>query len=212
MFTGLIEEIGEIKSLQKGRVNHLEVSCESIWKTVVIGDSVAIDGACLTVTAVTPGLLSFSFVRETAVRTTLIDMKIGDKVNMETSLKAGEALGGHFVLGHVDGMCAISSIRNIGESREIEFSASQDILRFIVEKGSVAIDGISLTIAGCSNSSFKIALIPHSLENTTLKYKKAGDIVNVETDILGKYVYKLFSGNRDNDSDMLDLLKENGFM
>lgn len=212
MFTGLIEEVGEVRLVQKAVVNRLEVSSEIVSAGVSIGDSVAVNGVCLTVTSRRLGSLAFDFVRETASRTTLGDLRVRDRVNLETSLKVGEALGGHFVLGHVDGICTLSSIRNIGESRELIFNADADVLQLIVEKGSVAIDGVSLTIARCTVSSFTIALIPHSLNSTNLKTKGPGDRVNVETDILGKYVYKLISGNRDSGRITMDMLRQNGFV
>ena len=211
MFTGLIEEVGEVRFVRKAIVNQLEVSSTTVSANAAVGDSVAVNGVCLTVTAFKSGLLTFDFVKETAERTTLGDLRTGDSVNLETSLKAGEALGGHFVLGHVDGVCTLSSIRNLGDSREIKFNTDGNIMRFVVEKGSIAIDGISLTIAECNKDSFTIALIPHSLENTSLKDKRPGDKMNVETDILGKYVYKLMSGNRENSGVTMDLLRDNGF-
>jgi len=212
LFTGLIEEVGVVRLIQKSAVNRLEISSKTVSTGVSVGDSVAINGVCLTVTSYRPGIMAFDFVRETALRTTLGDLQTGDLVNLESSLKAGESLGGHFVLGHVDSTCIVKSVRNLGESREITFTADADILQLVVEKGSIAIDGISLTIADCNEFGFTVALIPHSLDNTTLKNKRTGDRVNIETDILGKYVYKLVSGNRNESGVTMDLLRQNGFI
>lgn len=212
MFTGLIEEVGEVLLIQRASVNRLEISSKTVSTGVSVGDSVAVNGVCLTVTSYRPGILAFDFVKETASRTTLGDLRIADQVNLESSLKAGESLGGHFVLGHVDSTCTLRSIKNLGESREITFAADAEVLQLVVEKGSVAIDGISLTVADCDDSGFTIAVIPHSLNKTTLKNKMPGDRVNVETDILGKYVYKLVSGNRNKGGVTMDLLRQNGFI
>ena len=191
MFTGLIEEMGTVKSLARGTVGRLVVASEKIAVGVAIGDSVSINGACLTVTSINGRELAFDAVPETFSRTTLGDLRPGDSVNLESSLKAGGAIGGHFVLGHVDGVGVIESSRSLGESRVIRLSAPGEVLRYVVEKGSIAVDGISLTVASCDRSGITIAVIPHTLEETTLQAKRAGDRVNLEADILGKYVEKL---------------------
>lgn len=212
MFTGLVEEVGAVESIRKAAVNKLEISCQTISSSVALGDSVAVNGVCLTVTSVKTGVIGFEFVQETLQRSTLADLSIGDPVNLETSLKAGKPLGGHFVLGHVDGVGTIRRIKTIGESREITVGAGPDVLRYVVEKGSIAVDGISLTIARFDDISFTIAVIPHTLSNTTLIGKKAGDNVNLEADILGKYVERLLPGNRSNNGVTMDLLRDSGFI
>lgn len=210
MFTGLIEEMGAVRSLVRGSVGRLVVACEKTAKSVAIGDSVAVNGACLTVTSISGDEVSFDAVAETLSRTTLGDLRTGDKVNLETSLKAGAGLGGHFVLGHIDGVGTINSIKTIGESRVISFSAPADILKYIVQKGSVAIDGISLTVASCHACGFEIAIIPHTLIATTLHDKRAGGKVNLETDILGKYVEKFLGKERGTVTE--SLLRDSGFV
>ena len=210
MFTGLIEEIGTLRSLTRGMVGRLVVACPGVAGEVAVGDSVAVNGACLTVTSVSGNDVSFDAVAETLSRTTLGDLRTADKVNLETSLKAGEPMGGHFVLGHVDGVGVIESIRSIAESLFINFAAPKDVLRYVVEKGSIAIDGVSLTIASCDESSFGIAVIPHTLQATTLHSRQTGDRVNLETDILGKYVEKLLG--RDSGKITQDLLRDAGFI
>lgn len=191
MFTGLIEEIGTVRSLTRGTVGRLVVASGKIAGEVAIGDSVAVNGACLTVTSISGGEIAFDAVPETLSRTTMGDLRPGDKVNLESSLRAGAPIGGHFVQGHVDGVGVVESSRTLGESQVIRIGAPGEVLRYVVEKGSIAVDGISLTVASCDRSGLTIAVIPHTLKATTLDAKRAGDKVNLEADILGKYVEKL---------------------
>lgn len=202
--------MGTVRSLTRGAVGKLVVTCEKIAAEIAVGDSVAVNGACLTATAINGAEVCFDAVAETLARTTLGDLRTSDKVNLETSLKAGKALGGHFVLGHVDGVGAIERVQSIGESKIIRFTASESVLRYVVEKGSIAIDGISLTVASCDDSGFEISVIPHTLEATTLQSKRPGDKVNLETDILGKYVEKFLGKETGNVTE--DLLRQAGFM
>jgi len=211
MFTGLIEEEGTVRSLARGTVGRLTVASEKVAGGVAIGDSVAVNGACLTVTAVSSGELTFDAVPETFSRTTLGDLRPGDQVNLETSVRAGEPIGGHFVQGHVDGVGTIVSSRSLGESRVIRVTAPGEVLRYVVEKGSIAVDGISLTVASCDSTGFTIAVIPHTLEATTLHLKGSGDRVNLEADILGKYVEKLL-GRLSASGVTEELLRDAGFM
>jgi len=211
MFTGLIEELGTVTGLTRGTVCRLSVMAPATAAGVAIGDSVAINGACLTVTAISGGGLTFDAVPETLSRTTLGDLRPGDAVNLESSLKAGEPLGGHFVQGHVDGVGTVVSSRSLGESRVIRINAPRDVLRYVVEKGSIAVDGISLTVASCDTVGFAVAVIPHTLESTTLHSRRAGDRVNLEADILGKYVEKML-GRLQPSSATEELLRDAGFM
>lgn len=210
MFTGLIEEVGKVKSILSSAVYKIHVNCPVISQQVIIGDSVAVCGTCLTVTEINGNVLVFDAVDETIKKTILKDIKIGADVNLETSLTLSKPIGGHFVSGHVDGVGLITKIINIGNSKEILIHSDSDVLRLIVKKGSVAIDGISLTVADVYESEFKIALIPHTLGVTTLSNKCVGDRVNIETDILGKYIEKLINKNT-GDTNILNTLKENGF-
>ncbi len=209
MFTGIIEELGVIKTLKVGQVYEIVIECPKTAEKVNIGDSVGVNGICLTVTQVEGKLLSFNAVRETVNRTSLKDLKVFSVVNLETALTLNKPIGGHLVSGHIDGVGVISDIVNIGASKEITFSADKDILRYIVEKGSVCIDGISLTVASVSYDNFKVAVIPHTVNNTSLKNKGIGSLVNIECDIIGKYVEKML--NRKDEKSLLDLLEENGF-
>ena len=212
MFTGLIEELGTVKRLSVGTVARLCVASDRVIDDVATGDSVAVNGVCLTVTSIGSGELNFDAVPETLSRSTLTDLRPGDRVNLEPSLRAGKMIGGHFVQGHVDGVGALENIRRLADSAEISFKAPAEVLRYIVEKGSVAIDGISLTVASVDDSGFKVAAIPHTLSVTTLGLIKPGDKVNIETDIIGKYVEKFLTGKRGPSGVTEDMLRSAGFM
>jgi len=209
MFTGLIEEVGVISSIKTGDVYDLVIKCPKISKMVVLGDSVAVNGVCLTVTDISGENLTFNAVRETVNTTCFLNLTHGSKVNLETSLTLSKPIGGHLVSGHVDGTARITNIALIDNSREITFFANKDVLRYVVDKGSICIDGISLTVARVTSESFTIAVIPHTLIETTLDEKKVGSVVNIETDMIGKYIEKFVGG--DNKKSLLELLTENGF-
>lgn len=209
MFTGIVEEIGEIKTINQGQVIELVIDCPITSKKANLGDSISVNGVCLTVTKINNDLLSFNAVRETMERTCFREFRVGTKVNLETALTLNKFIGGHLVSGHIDGIGKISNIVNIGDSKEITFVTDKNILKYIVEKGSVCIDGISLTVASVNSESFKIAVIPHTLNNTILNYKNIGSNVNIENDIIGKYVERLL--NKDNEKSLMDLLTEGGF-
>ena len=180
MFTGIVRERGRVVSFDG---SHLVVETT---QDAAFGDSVAIAGVCLTVVGHGEGTLAFDVVRETLERTTLGDLKRGDEVNVEPSLRAGDAMGGHIVQGHVDG---VGHVRAIGDLTWID--TPTDILRFCVEKGSIAVDGTSLTIAALDDKGFAVALIPHTLAETTLGGLAPGDALNLEADVLAKHVDKL---------------------
>jgi riboflavin synthase len=178
-----------------------------------MGDSVAINGVCLTVTGISGDELSFDVVRETLSKSDLGSLKSGTKVNLERALTAGKQLGGHFVLGHVDGLGRISSLNRTSKTAEMRISAGEDIMRYVVSKGSIAIDGISLTVASADAESFTIAVIPHTLDNTNLSVKAVGDVVNLETDILGKYVERFLAARKgDSGSITEQLLADAGYL
>ena len=209
MFTGIVEEVGVIKALKAGPVYSLVIDCPKTAKSVSLGDSVAVNGICLTVTKIEGDLLSFNAVRETIERTAFKDFRRDVQVNLETALTLSKPIGGHLVSGHIDGVGVISNIVVIGDSKEISFSCDRNILKYIVEKGSVCIDGISLTVASVFSDSFKVAVIPHTILYTALKSKGIGATVNIECDIIGKYVEKML--NKDNEKSLLDFLKDNDF-
>lgn len=203
MFTGIVEEIGTVKEIKPGRVYDIVIKCPVTAPKCALGDSVAVNGVCLTVTEIKGDFLSFNAVRETIDRTGFSELRAGAEVNLETALTLSKPLGGHIVSGHIDGVGRISYIENIGDSKEITFVADKNILKYIVEKGSVCIDGVSLTVAGVNSECFKIAVIPHTLENTILKNKNVGSVVNIECDIIGKYVEKMVNKEEKSLADML---------
>ena len=188
MFTGLVREVGTVVSMVEGR---LRLEAPETAHGVELGDSVAIDGVCLTVVARDDSSLGFDAVPETLDRTALGALSAGSRVNLEPALRAGDALGGHYVQGHVDGVGTVRRVEREGDGRRVAFDASPEILRYIVEKGSIAVQGTSLTVAAVDDAGFEVALIPHTLSATTLGGLATGDRVNLETDVLAKYVEKL---------------------
>ena len=194
MFTGIIENIGTVKGLARvGRGGRLQIDVALLSKELKSGDSLSIDGVCLTVVDIKAGTASFDVSQETLKRSTLGELRPGDKVNLEMALAVGDRLGGHFVQGHVDGTGTIDKIESHPGQCTMWFSVGPELSQNMIEKGSVAVDGISLTVVDLAPGKFSVALIPYTLENTSLGLKKVGDRVNIETDILGKWVRKLLS-------------------
>ncbi len=185
MFTGLVHEVGRVASFEDGR---LRIESQLV---AAIGDSVSINGCCLTVVDGDRRTLAFDAVPETLARTTLGRLEAGAPVNLEPALRAGEALGGHYVQGHVDGVGSVRSVESEGESKRVWFDVPEVVLRYCVEKGSVAVDGVSLTVAGLDDGGFAVALVPHTLAVTTLGSLEPGHEVNLEVDVLAKYVERL---------------------
>ena len=181
MFTGIVEEQGTVKSMSDGEVPRLVVSKPDSWE-FKIGASVAVDGVCLTVVEQTKDTFSADVVPETVSRSTMRDYKEGRAVNLERPLKVGDEMGGHMVQGHVDNRLKITKVEDLGISREITLDIPEKYLKFVVEKGSIAINGVSLTIARIEGQALTIALVPHTLEHTNLSDLAAGDEVNVEFD------------------------------
>jgi riboflavin synthase len=198
MFTGIVEEIGEVLAVRESAdVVVLTVRGHTVTSDVAHGDSIAVNGVCLTVIdpeGSTDGTFSVELVSETLKRSSLGAVVDGTPVNLERAVPAGGRLGGHIVQGHVDGVATLLS-RNPGErSDELVFSLAPDLARYVVEKGSIAVDGVSLTVAGISADTFSVALIPTTLSHTTLGFRQPGDTVNVEVDVVAKYVERLASG------------------
>ncbi len=205
MFTGLIEGIGRIESVQRvGDHMILKVAPPFGASECVKGESIAIDGVCLTVTEVGSNRLSMDVSHETLSRSTLGRLKPGDLVNVERALRLGDRLGGHLVLGHVDGIGKIIGKRQRQPSWVVRIELDKSLSRYIIEKGSIAVDGISLTVNRCSPGAFEVNIIPETARQTTLLQKRVGDPVNIETDMIGKYVERLI--NRD-DSPQRDFNK-----
>lgn len=192
MFTGIIEGTGTIEQIQKKTSNRsavkITVNLGKHSKGLKIGQSVALNGVCLTVTNISKNKCNFEMIDETTKKTDLGNLLIGSKVNIERSLKVGDRMEGHFVLGHVDGVGIIKKIQKKPKEVQIWFEASKDLLKYIVKKGSIAIDGISLTVVDVKKNLVAVCLIPHTINVTNFKLKKIGDKVNIETDILGKYI------------------------
>ena len=188
MFTGLVQATGTVASLADGR---LEVGGAGL--ALEEGGSVAVSGVCLTATAVSPEGFSADVMGETLRRTALGDLSAGARVNLELPLRAGDPMGGHVVQGHVDAVGTVADTDEDGFARVIRIAAEADLLRYVVEKGSIAVDGVSLTVAAVDAGSFSVSLIPETLERTTLGERSPGDAVNLEVDVLAKYVEKLVS-------------------
>ena len=214
MFTGLIEEKGKVVRATPGSGGmKLVIEAPGISKEVKLGDSVTINGVCLTAVEIAPPMLTFDVVRETVERSTIGRLRPGDPVNLEPALRAGDRMGGHIVQGHVDGIGVVREIRRSTADAVFRFEAPPEIMRFVVEKGSVAVDGVSLTVADVGSDWFTVAVIPHTLACTTLADTAVGGAVNLETDIIGKYVYKFVSkAEPDSDQRLLEKLAEGGYL
>lgn len=217
MFTGIVEEIGTIKQIKNGlKSSKLIISCNKVLEKTEIGDSICTNGVCLTVTNINKGTFEADVMAETIRKSNLNTLKIGSKVNLESALSLSTRLGGHLVSGHIDGIGYIKDLKKEDSSIWITIKTSADILRYIVYKGSITIDGISLTIAYVDDDVFKVSIIPHTLQQTILSSKNIGDSVNLECDMIGKYVEKLLgitSPDKQQPNNINEtFLKENGFI
>lgn len=195
MFTGIIEELGRVRAVhpQDGGAR-LEIDATTVVADARVGDSIAVNGCCLTVVALGDGWWAADAVIETLERTALGDLEAGDPVNLERPLRLSDRLGGHLVQGHVDAVARVASHTPLADgSSRFTFSAPPEVLRYVVEKGSVAVDGISLTVTAVGDEEFEVAVIPHTLDVTTLGHKDGGAPVNVEVDLLAKYVERLLT-------------------
>ena len=214
MFTGIIEHLGEVKQIKR-QANSAVIAVDigKLSSDVSSGDSIAINGACLTVTQINGSEVVFDISTETLSLTTIGDLRGSDKVNIERSLKIGDKLGGHFVTGHVDGVGVISKKDNEHGQCTMWFSVSDEYAKMMIKKGSVAVDGISLTIVELEDRSFSVALIPYTLKETSLGFKKVGQRINIETDMLGKWVKRiLVTDDKTSSGITKEKLKENGFL
>lgn len=207
MFTGIVEEVGEVVSLKRGsRSFALTVRASKVLEGTVVGDSIATNGVCLTVTRLTGEGFEADVMPETVERTALKELKGGDGVNLERALTLSTRLGGHMVAGHVDATGRIVERREDDTALWLKVEAPSEVLRYVVEKGSIAIDGVSLTVARVEHSSFSVSLIPHTRGATTLHSRRIGERVNLESDMIAKYVEKLMGGGERRDSRLLDLM------
>jgi riboflavin synthase len=198
MFTGLVEGLGRVGRITpQGPDSVLSISAPWPKEQTVLGESIAVNGACLTVTRIGADGFAVDVSAETLSRTTLGSLRLGDRVNLERAMQLGDRLGGHLVTGHVDCVGTLRKLEEVGGSTRIEVGIPSEQLRFVVEKGSVALNGISLTVNQVGSESFSLNIIPHTMTATTLHLAKQGDSVNIETDLIGKYVARLL--NRDED-------------
>jgi len=212
MFTGIIEELGRVKNIFRGaNATNMTVECTQILEDTKIGDSIAVNGICLTVTDIGSQSFSADIMPETVRKTGFKDTNILDKVNLERALRPTDRMGGHIVSGHIDGTGVISNITKESNAIWVTVTANKDILRYIIMKGSVAIDGTSLTVAYVDEVCFKVSLIPLTVDKTVIGLKKSGDVVNIECDMIGKYVEKFVNMPHKKEVTM-DMLKENGYI
>ncbi|MFA8300148.1 MAG: riboflavin synthase [Hyphomicrobiales bacterium] len=222
MFTGIIEEIGIIKEVRKGTKSiQLSIQADKVLSDVKLGDSIATNGICLTVTKFDSSCFSVDVMPESIKRTSLGNIRSGMMVNLERAVRVGDRLGGHIVSGHIDGVGTIEDFKEDDNAIWVTINASSNIMKYIIEKGSIAIDGVSLTVAYADNKKFKVSIIPHTKKETILCSKKIGDLVNLECDITAKYIerFVLWKDHPNDESSenssqgvSLDMLKENGFI
>ncbi|MDD4050756.1 MAG: riboflavin synthase [candidate division Zixibacteria bacterium] len=212
MFTGIIETIGRVEGVVPvGNYYRLTIRPEAEFENLTIGESIAISGPCLTVMAFDKRSFTVEASQETLLLTTLKSLRSGGRVNLERALRADSRLGGHFVLGHIDGTSAVTGVQDIGRSLQVELELPKAFASLVVDKGSVALDGISLTISSVGKDRFTVNIIPETRRQTTWAGVKVGDLVNVEFDVLGKYLLR-FLGTRGNGSTLtLDSLREMGY-
>lgn len=214
MFTGIVEEVGQVKAIGNGT---LQIQAAKVLEDVKLGDSIAVNGICLTVTGFNSNSFQADVMPETIKRTSLGELKLGSPVNLERALTLSSRLGGHIVSGHIDGTGRIVSLKEDKNAILMKIQADGAILRYIVEKGSVALDGISLTVVQVGSRDFTVSLIPHTRQVTNLSVKGEGSLINIENDVVGKYVAKLLQPADESvdaatqSSITMDFLKENGF-
>ena len=214
MFTGIIEEVGTVSRVQhSGNASFIEIQAKKVLEDVHLGDSIAVNGVCLTVTHFGGGVFRADVMNETLNRSSLGSLTNGSPVNLERAMAANGRFGGHIVSGHIDGTGIITDIKNDGIAVWYTVSAAPELLRYIVEKGSIAIDGISLTVAKVTDTSFSVSIIPHTAAQTILSTKKTGDTVNLENDIISKYAEKLMKPAETPKTGgiTMDFLAKNGF-
>ena len=211
MFTGIVERLGRVVATER-RDRDAAIRIDGGWDLTEIGlgDSICVNGACLTVSFLETTTFGVDVSDETLRRTNLGNLGIGGYVNLERALRLSDRLGGHLVTGHVDGTGTVRETRREGDSHRFDFEISEDLGRTLVQKGSVAVDGISLTVSGLEKGSFQVHVVPYTLEKTTLKWRKPGDFINIETDIIGKYVERILSPQRQGLT--LETLKKSGFI
>ncbi|WP_459910790.1 riboflavin synthase [Desulfotomaculum defluvii] len=217
MFTGIVEEIGTIRGISKGPNSAgLHILGSKVLENTRIGDSIAVNGVCLTVTTMGEGTFTADVMAETLSKTNLRDLRSGSPVNLERALRLGDRLGGHMVSGHVDGVGIIVGKEKFDIATIVTIQAPPQVMKYIIKKGSVAIDGTSLTVVDFEGDKFQVSLIPHTAQATVLGSKKVGNSVNLESDIIGKYIERLLQGPQEDKTEnskiSLEFLTANGFL
>jgi riboflavin synthase len=214
MFTGIIEELGRLVRTDRGVESaRLYIEARTVLEDVRLGDSIAVNGVCLTVAEFGTGRFVADVMAETLRRTNLGELRPGDRVNLERALRLGERLGGHLVSGHVDGVGTIVGRDARGIAQVFRIRAPETVLRYVIEKGSVAVDGISLTVVDLDAESFRVSIIPHTAAMTTLGFKQVGDRVNLEADMIAKYVERMLGAHRETNSRLdVGFLARHGFL
>lgn len=222
MFTGIIEELGKVAMMRTvGQTGKLTIQAPMVVENVRTGDSVAVNGICLTVTGLGHGQFTADFIRETFERTTLAGLEVGDYVNLEQAAGLGDPVGGHLVQGHVDARGTVKLVQQHQQGATLVVGLEEALLVYVVAQGSIAVDGVSLTVVDVGRETFTVGLIPHTLETTTLQHRRVGDRVNIEVDLLSKYVRRFLetscdfqnSGALEHSSQNLDqVLREHGFL
>jgi len=209
MFTGIVEEKGSVSSIKKGRHStQLSIKANKIFEDLKLGDSVAVDGICLTVSSLQQNIFTADIMNETLNRSSLGELKPQSIVNLERAMLSDGRFGGHIVTGHVDGVGKIITIHKDGNSIWYKIKTIENLMKYIIEKGSIAINGISLTVASVDTDSFKVSVIPHTAKETNLSNKKVGDTVNLENDIIGKYIEQFLNSKNKNVSNKTSITKD----
>lgn len=214
MFTGIVEEMGELAGISRGeKSSRLKIKASKVLENTKIGDSIAVNGVCLTVTKLYSDLFEADVMAETLRRSALGQLKQGEKVNLERAMAADGRFGGHIVSGHIDGTGMVTAIQKEDTAIWYTIQTEEKLLRYIVEKGSITIDGISLTVAKVTDEIFQVSIIPHTQTVTTLSIRENGDVVNLECDVIGKYVEKLLRPKEEKESNITEnFLMEHGFL
>ena len=212
MFTGIVEELGKVQDISKNtNQGKIAVECGTVLEGTKLGDSIAVNGVCLTVVEITSKGFIADVSPETFKVTSLSDLQTGSFVNLERAMKADGRFGGHMVSGHIDGLGKVVDVRKNGEFYDLKIELRPEQLKYAIKKGSTSIDGISLTIADIEGNTIRIAVIPHTFENTNLKTLKRNDFVNIEVDVVAKYIEKFLSTSDNKSRISLEFLQENGF-
>lgn len=212
MFTGLVEEIGKVKNIKNiSGGKRIAVGADFVSDDVKVDDSISVNGVCLTAVSISNNIFEADAVGETLNKSTLNEIKVGSEVNLERALKLSDRLGGHFVQGHVNGIGSVNKITKLGDNYSLTIRVPEKLTKYIVDEGSITLDGISLTVARIKENYVEISIIPHTWNHTTLRNKQVGSKINVETDILGKYIEKLLNSGQEDEKFTEDWFRKLGY-